>query len=204
MKLSIRLLQGISPPHRHKKWLEILEQECQREIKLIDDLLLLQDFVEDPIPLSAIDLSQWLPDVAEGFQELALSKGVVLSLSFPPDLPQLHSYPELLQRIVTQLLDNACKFTPSGGAVHLTVTCNDQVCTLEVVNRGAIIDPAYLDRVFEPFFRIPRRDAWSYSGTGVGLAVVKKLVLRLKGQISVTSADNETCFRVEIPMSTSS
>ena len=69
---------------------------------------------------------------------------------------------------------------------------------IQVTNTGTAIPPEECDRIFQPFYRIPRPNLWNYSGTGLGLALVKKLVQLLGGEIHVQSQGEETTFTVTL------
>jgi two-component system sensor histidine kinase BaeS len=93
--------------------------------------------------------------------------------------------PARLRQIVTNLLSNALKFTPSGGAVALTVKASEQQAELTVDDTGPGIRPAECEHVFEPFWR--GRDTGDVSGSGMGLAIVDGFVRAHGGDIHVVS-----------------
>jgi signal transduction histidine kinase len=71
---------------------------------------------------------------------------------------------------------------------------------LSVTNSGVEIPASELSRIFDKFYRIPSTDPWKQGGTGLGLALVKKLVAHLGGIVQVESKDNQTCFTVTLPL----
>lgn len=109
-----------------------------------------------------------------------------------------------LERIVAELLTNACKYTPPEGKIAVAVCATtaaglvDKV-VLTVRNTGIEIPEAQLTRIFEKFYRIPSSDYWMQGGTGLGLALVQKLVEQLGTEIRVESRSMETAFTVELP-----
>jgi signal transduction histidine kinase len=189
------------------KYFQILKDECQREISLINDLLDLSrlETGNDVPVLQAIDLASWLRQRIAPFLERARSQEQTLQISIPSNLPVFVTDPSHLDRIVTELLNNACKYTPAGETITVTVQIvesadvRSQVLQMYVCNSGVEISGEELNRIFDKFYRIPNNDPWKHGGTGLGLALVKKLVESLGGTIQVDSADRQTRFVVELP-----
>jgi signal transduction histidine kinase len=108
-----------------------------------------------------------------------------------------------IQRILVELLTNACKYTPTDGTIAFTVreadetTAVAQLC-FQVQNSGEITADA-LPRLFEKFYRVPGDDYHKCGGTGLGLALVHHLVEQLQGNISVRSDQGWTNFTVTLP-----
>ncbi len=108
---------------RVPRYFKILRDESQREINLINDLLDLSrlNAGAEEISMSAIDLKSWLWSVSHPFEERARNHQQRLELSIPPNLPKLITDSSKLQRIITELLTNACKYTPAGEQIQLAV-----------------------------------------------------------------------------------
>jgi PAS domain S-box-containing protein len=216
------------------RYLKILRDQCNQELSLVNDLLDLQRLNADTyvLELTTIRLQDWIPHVAEGFDEQIRQNQQSLQLNIAVDLPPLVSDAPSLTRILTELLTNACKYTPPGGTISITCAMvsqtTEQPPSPEQLETGALVQGAdALDtsgetpvslmfqlivsnsgveipteeqcRIFDPFYRIPRSDRWKHGGTGLGLALVKKLVAQLQGEISLTSQDNSTTFQVQFP-----
>jgi signal transduction histidine kinase len=209
MKMAIRMLQIAPTPERRDRYLQILRQECDREATLINDLLDLQRLETgvDSIALETVQLGEWLPPIVETFCDRALAHQQTLQLDIAPGLSPLTCDPAKLKRIVAELLNNACKYTPPAGTITLTVrnlasktalnTCN--AVELSVSNSGSEIPATELTRIFEKFYRIPSSDRTGQGGTGLGLAIVQKLLDQMGGQIRVESQADRTTFTVEFP-----
>jgi PAS domain S-box-containing protein len=178
---------------------QILENECERESKLINDLLTLTYLEADiePMTLIAIDLQTWLPSIVEPFRERIYCQQQQLSLSIAKELPSLQIDITDLERAIAELLNNACKYTPANEAIAVSAYLKADTVCLSVSNTGVEIPSDELSRIFEPFYRIPKNDPWKYGGTGLGLALVKKMVKHLKATIHVESAANKTTFTIE-------
>lgn len=181
---------------------QIMQDECQREINLINDLLDWQQLEEHSSTLAPeiIDLHAWLPKLAKPLAEQAMGRQQFIELEMAPGLPPLVSEPKSLGRIVAELLNNACKYTPPGERIVLAACCQNESIELSVTNYGTEIPPQEQSRIFEQFYRIPKTDRWNQGGTGLGLALVQKLVTHLQGTIRVESEQGRTCFRVEFPL----
>ncbi|MBW4520008.1 MAG: GAF domain-containing protein [Scytolyngbya sp. HA4215-MV1] len=241
-----------TPTRKVEKYLKILRDECDREIKLINNVLTLQQLdAGSQIYLpTLIRLQDWLPQILEVFEEPACHHQLTLQLDLPPELPTLCSDLFMLDNLLEELLTNACKFTPPGEVITLSakvvavqsapnsslqsgsdepvptksaatvpppaVTTQhfaslyplrsslDQISKsfvwIRVTNTGVTLRKEECDRVFDKFYRIPSSDPWKQGGTGLGLALVKKLTERLNGCIWVESEDNWTCFTVALPI----
>ncbi|HEY9830245.1 MAG TPA: response regulator [Stenomitos sp.] len=205
------------------RYLKILEDQCNQELMLVNDLLDMRaiDADANPLELTPIHLQDWLPHIVESFQPRAQTQQQNLQLSFPPDLPSLVSDLSSLTRILSELINNACKYTPIGEQIIVTAQAIREDRTeqerqriissssstfssldaiqISVKNSGVKISPEELSRIFDPFYRIPNSDPWKYGGTGLGLALIKKLVHQLQGKIEVTSDQNWTAFTIVIP-----
>lgn len=188
------------------RYFQILQNECDREIRLIDDLLDLQRLYTEaqPLLLTSIQLQEWLPPIVEPFQERSENRQQTLLLNIPPNLPRFTCDPTTLARILTELLENACKYTPPLETITLTVqtveTAHSNLMQLSVINSGVEIPQSELNRIFEKFYRIPSSDPWKQGGTGLGLALVKKLVAHLGGTLRVESKNRQTRFTIELPI----
>lgn len=121
-----------------------------------------------------------------------------------PDAPNIEADPSLLRRVVDNLLDNAAKFSETNTPIELNATRGpDGNLQLEVRDHGIGIDPAELERIFEPFYRTDRSRARSTGGVGLGLALARRIALAHGGQITAQSGPEKgSCFRVVVPGAT--
>ncbi len=199
------------------QYLSILREECEQELSLVDDLLCLRTLEAKAYPLKPVSiyLQDWLPHIAEKFQPRFTLQQQTLEIDIAATLPALVSDLPSLTRVINELLNNACKYTPSNESVTIsakliqkpiqslqsdssqTLTSNFQII---VKNTGVEIPVENRDYLFEPFYRIPSHDPWKYSGTGLGLTLAKKLIDYLQGSITVISENNWTMFVVELPL----
>lgn len=209
MLMSIRNLRlpGIAP-ERQARYLDILEQECSKEINLINDLLTLQKLEsphEAPL-LQSIDLNTRIQDIAASFEKKLGEKGLRISVDLPEDSLKLQTELESFDRILQELLTNACKYSEHDTMVRLEAAHRvdqqiDQVI-IKVTNIGRAISEEEATYIFDKFRRGKGR--WT-PGTGLGLALVKSLVQHLNGAIAVESLpisdseQSEICFTLTLP-----
>lgn len=119
-------------------------------------------------------------------------------------LPAVEADPNLLRRVIDNLLDNAAKFSEPDQPIELEGHASSTPPTLEITvrDRGIGIGPAELERVFEPFYRSDRSRSRATGGVGLGLTVVRRIVLAHGGTVSVQSSPAQgTCFRISVPAS---
>ncbi|MCY7323148.1 MAG: GAF domain-containing protein, partial [Phormidesmis sp. CAN_BIN36] len=206
MKLSIRMLEltvdqldSLNPvSEKANRYLQILNRECEREISLINDLLDLQRLETglgtlDP---ELLQLESWLPQVAEAFRERTQSRQQILELDLAHDLPPMLYDRPSLERVLMELLNNACKYTPPGETITLSSQVAAGQLLICVTNSGVEIPECEQLQIFEKFHRVPNSDRWRQGGTGLGLTLVKKLTEHMGGTIQVTSGSGQTCFTI--------
>lgn len=215
---------ALSPSESVARYLTILREQCEQELDLVDNLLHMRMIDADvyPLELTSIQFQTWLPHVAEYFEERARARQQIFQVSIPPNLPPLVTDLASLTEIVSELLNNACKYTPPDEQITVNVRVIDTTKSLvnedaesgvldnlqsyfqiTISNSGVIIPKKEQSRIFEPFYRIPQSDRWQHGGTGLGLALVKKLVEYLQGTIEVTSSQGWTTFTVQLPLTLS-
>ncbi|MHC5934191.1 GAF domain-containing sensor histidine kinase [Nostoc sp.] len=209
MLMSIRNLRlpGITP-ERQVRYMDILEEECTKEINLINDLLTLQK-LESPHEapqLEPINLNTRIQDIAASFEKKLADKGLKISVDLPQESLKLQTELESFDRILQELLTNACKYSERDSIVHLQAAHRvdqliDQVI-IKVTNTGRAISEEEATYIFDKFRRGKGR--WT-AGTGLGLALVKSLVQHLNGAIAVESLQisdseqSEICFTLTLP-----
>jgi len=210
IRMAIQLLKVATLPQKRDHYMQILLSECTREIKLVNNLLDLQRLEAEATILEwkPLQLKDWLPSIIKPFVEIAAAHQQMLRLDISPKLPVLISDLACLERVVVELLNNACKYTPSEGEITVKVyplTSTTQPSSeagveLVVSNSGIEIPPAELGRIFEKFYRVSHQESWQQGGTGLGLALVAKLIALLGGDIQATSQTNLVSFIVSLPL----
>ncbi|OPG71456.1 histidine kinase [Pseudomonas ogarae] len=152
-----------------------------------------------PMP---VDLNNTVGVLAEDAAMVAEGKGCTLTCSIDPALGTVFLDPRHFEKILLNLVSNAIKFTPAGGTVHLAVTALDgERFELAVQDSGIGIAPDKLPLLFQRFSQIDNSATRHYSGTGIGLALVKDLVELMGGEVGVNSEPGQgSCFFVRLPL----
>lgn len=136
----------------------------------------------------------------DAVQPEAEEKGIDLKVQVPETLITLQANEEDLDRLVSNLLENAVKYTPHKGKVGLQVGRSGKVVHIAVSDTGIGISPESLPRIFEEFYRAKNAKE-AGDGTGLGLSLVKHIVDRYRGEIDVQSRPGEgSTFQVTLPM----
>ncbi|WP_414754594.1 GAF domain-containing protein [Anabaena sp. CCY 9910] len=210
MMMSIKNLRlpGI-PAERQVKYLEILENECAKEINLINDLLTLQklESEQEPPRVENINLNAKIQDLRDSLASKLAGKGLSIDLDIPDEPLKLQTELESFDRILHELLNNAYTYSERDTIVHLHASHQvdqlvDQVM-IKVTNTGRGISEQEATYIFDRFRR-GRGGRWT-PGTGLGLALVKSLVQHLNGAIAVESNPipgsqlSEICFTLTLP-----
>lgn len=209
MRMAIQMLKNAPNAERGQRYLEILQSECDREIELINDFLDLQRLEAASSQFfcaESVRLQDILPSLLEPFRTRAQERQQILHIDLSPDLPPIISDRASLERMLAELLNNACKYTSAGGEIILSVCqkfstplpllTDSAPTTIFTIANQAEIPAAELPRIFEKFYRVPKADRWKQGGTGLGLALVQKLVEQLQGAIQVESCQGWTTFTV--------
>ena len=205
MKMAIEMLRQtqISPEMR-ERYLNILEQEWNREYSLIKDLLTLQELESGEITYTPqeLDLNQTIDCLVRAFNsKWHTDKGIDLEANLEdPDL-KIHTDAESLTHILSELLLNAGKYSDAHTTIELSAksqtTLKGKDIVIAIANKGAGITPEELPQIFDKFRRGKGVTDRAVPGTGLGLTLVQYLVEHLNGTIDVTSEpleDDDSIF----------
>lgn len=166
----------------------ILRSEVRLE-QLIDDLIQFSFAVrgELELKLTPIDLGQVIESNLSSIKKKAAAKNIELIIQLVPGLPEVLADEEKILWVFNQLLDNAIKFTPSEGWVKLAAHPKGDVIECAVSDSGIGISEERLSEIFEPFHQLDGSITRRYSGTGLGLALVSRILEAHESEISIRS-----------------
>jgi len=196
---------------RPLKALQTIERSGSHLLELINDILDIAKIESgqmelDRVPTAVIPLCQ---NSLAFITQQALKKQIRLELKLPSHPPNLHVDERRIRQVLINLLNNAVKFTPAGGHVTLEVSHPAQPdeateagspLRIAITDTGIGIAPEAIPRLFQPFVQVDSALNRKYEGTGLGLALVKRIVELHGGQVGVTSRVGVgSCFTLDLP-----
>ena len=197
---ALGLLRKLSPDARLERPRAALERQLRQIKRLVEDLEDTARVASGEVELrrSALDLAGQLRELAEGWGAQAVEQQKAFAVSLPETPVVVTGDVDRLQQVFTNLVGNAFKYTPPGGATRLALTLEDGMAVINITDQGEGIAPDQLPHVFELF----QRGTSSGSGLGVGLAVVRVLVEAHGGQVTAASGGvgQGATFTVRLPL----
>ena len=185
---------------KQKEAIGIMRRRARMLTKLLNDFTAIVTAQTMMPKKERIDLSQLVQALLIDFQASAQSAGLTLEVEIAPQIPSVSGNPTHLERVLDNLVDNALKFTPEGGRITVRLWSEPDVVIFEVSDTGVGIPADQLGRIFERFYQVDGSTRRRYSGTGLGLALVKEIVEAHDGRVSVRSILNQgSTFRVTLP-----
>lgn len=183
---------------------EVLERcvirTCQ-ERQLIDDLLDLSRLEGESIPRESVLLDSVLTEVLQDYQYDFEEKDLNVKIEIGQDIPPISAAPGLLKSVWCNLISNALKYTPDQGKINIGLRCEGEQLIGWVEDTGIGISEADQARLFQEFFRSENARKLTIPGTGLGLVIVKKILMSMGGRILVQSQENQGArFQFFIPL----
>ena len=208
----IETLQGTArdDPAAREKFLSIMQAQATRMARLIDDLLSLSriELNAHLQPNTPHDLGPIVRQVADGLQTLARDRDVAIKVATPPEALTVLGDRDELIRALENLVENALKYGAAGKRVDITLNHAQTrgglpEVRLAVRDYGPGIAPEHLPRLTERFYRVDVADSRAQGGTGLGLALVKHVLMRHGGRLSIESKPGQgATFTMHLPMHT--
>jgi two-component system phosphate regulon sensor histidine kinase PhoR len=201
----IETLRGAArdDPAARERFLGIMEEQAWRMARLIDDLLSLSRIELNAAirPDKTVELAPIVRQVIDGLQMLARERGVEVSFSAPEEAITVAGDRDELLRVFENLVENALKYGGSGKRVDITLARRDGDAEVAVRDYGPGIAAEHLPRLTERFYRVDVAGSRAQGGTGLGLALVKHILNRHRGRLSVESrAGQGATFTVRMPI----
>ncbi|MFB3738706.1 MAG: sensor histidine kinase [Candidatus Velamenicoccus archaeovorus] len=197
---TLQRKMDVLTPEEVQEFLAIVERQTDRLIRLVEDLLVVSRIEAGTLALEpqAVHPSELLDHVVTGFGDRAERIRYVVG----PDLPELFvADPGRLGQVLTNLLENALKFSPPDTAVGLSLLRDGEHLVFRVRDEGIGIPPHEVDRIFERFHQTDAAVTRAAEGAGLGLYITRKLVEAMGGRIDVASELGAgSTFTVRLPL----
>ena len=166
-----------------------IHQEAERLNRLVDDLQELSRVEAGAyeMDLHPVDLASLINTVVKRLGGQFKDKGVKLTVNLPSDLPHVQADDDRIIQVLTNLVDNALRYTPAGGEVTLLASRSGSQVQVTVKDTGVGIPPEHLPHIFTRFYRIDKSRSRQAGGSGIGLTITRHLVEAHGGRIWVES-----------------
>lgn len=204
--------QDFQQPELTHHFAQVIYEQAQRMNRLIQDLLQLarletlshsQELSLTPVSVQPA-IRSVLSQLSPCFQEKKQTVLFPSAKDDPQNDLQIAAVPELFRQIIRNLLENANKYTPADGKIHIFLEASPQCITIRIADNGIGIAPENLPRIFDRFYRVDKARARSTGGNGIGLSLVRYLMELFHGSIQVESTIGQgTTFSLQFPHFTS-
>ena len=186
-----------------REYLQLAVRHGERLSRLVAELfeLTMLDSTGTRLEFEPFSLTELVQDVAQKFNLEAERKGLALETEIPGDAPFVRADIGLIERVLENLIENAIKFTPAGGAVRLTLVAGKDGIATKVADTGRGIPAEDLDHIFERFYRVEKARGDSPEGVGLGLAITHRILQLHDSPIEVESAPGRgAAFTFSLPL----
>jgi signal transduction histidine kinase len=204
LQAAVQALQrgaDVDPAFR-KELLDGMAAQIERLHPMLDNLTQLHGGIPGTLEIERYptDLNGWLPQVIAPWKAAAQAKDLAWQTQIPSSLPVISIDPDRMAQALGNLLSNAVKYTPAGGRVEIAVASSQEIFSVTVGDSGPGIEPAEIERIFEPFYRSSRETRFP-QGMGLGLSIAREIVNAHGGQISVQSQRGQgSVFKITVPL----
>jgi signal transduction histidine kinase len=211
LRTPLATIRGYTETVLSRKWSEEILQECLENISSGCDRL--TELVDNLLDMSTLDRGElrieksmvWLSELISGSLAAQWAQKAPASnttIVFPDHFPPVMADAKRIEQVLNNLMDNAIKYSPPGGAIkiHGCVEAQNQTVIITVEDEGVGIPPEHQERVFERFYRVPNPATSGIEGSGLGLAICKGIIEQHGGKIWLKSLLGKgTSFSFSIP-----
>lgn len=174
---------------QQKQFLDVIRRNLDRMSRLISDLSDINRIESGRMQfdIQVFDLSPVVDDVATNYREAIARRNQKIAVEMPEDMPLVRADPVRINQVVSNLVSNAHKYTPDGGAIIVRVSYDDDFATVSVADTGIGISEEDQQKLFTQFFRAEDEKVRAQNGWGLGLSIVRKMVEAQGGEIGFSS-----------------
>lgn len=210
-KTPLTVISGISetlmddpemPAGPRKSFIEKIWRQAKKLSELSGDMLELSriEMNRDGLNRSVSDLRPVFKEAVEAFRNNCKNPDIIFQYNEPEAKMMAEIDPQAIYRVANNLLDNAVKYSPSGGTISVTFSSDQGRHKIFVKDTGLGIEPTEQNKIFQRFYRTDRARSPQIQGTGLGLAIVKNIVEAHSGRVSVTSYPGKgSTFIIDLP-----
>ncbi len=194
---------ALNDTEKSRQYVSTIERHTEQLSNLVNDLLELSrlESQTDWSRRMPVDLPVLTRKVIEMLNPLADKKHHTLTLQIDEHLPKIMAIPDYLGRAISNLIENAIKYTPDNGSITVNVARNGEWVLIKVIDTGIGIPADDLRRVFERFYRVDRSRSREMGGTGLGLSIVKHVAQAHRGSVEASSTPGKgSTFTFRIPL----
>jgi signal transduction histidine kinase len=186
---------------RRARYLETVARETGRLEHIVADLVDLARYENDVATFDArvFAVSRVFEHVVQRHERDAQARRIDVATHIDEIVDQMVGDPDRIEQVIDNLMANALRHTPEGGRIRLDAVAERDTVVLSIVDSGSGIAPEHLPHVFDRFYKIDASRAAGSAGSGLGLSIVKAIVERHGGTITVASVPGRTAFRVVLP-----
>jgi two-component system phosphate regulon sensor histidine kinase PhoR len=198
---ALKNFNAMDNPQRTREYLDISSNELQRLSLLVDKVLKLSMFEKKEMDMKyePVNVEQLVEEVAASLKLQLEKNNAELTVQSSGDVNTKADRLHLLS-VIFNLLDNAIKYSKSSPVIKVSIEGDDNTVVLKVSDNGMGIEPAYQEKIFEKFFRVPHGDTHNAKGYGLGLSYAAQVVQQHNGSITVDSQPEQgTTFTITLP-----
>jgi PAS domain S-box-containing protein len=189
-------------PAVQTRLLAVIAEESDRLARTINDILWASKLETGQLEVSieSFDIAECAAQIVEAMRAF-ISESVFVELRKSRPLPPVAGDPDKVRQVLTNLIDNAVKYSPDGGRVEVKLVRRDRHVRVSIRDEGLGIPPSEQARIFEKFYRLDPNLTRGVGGTGLGLYICRELVRHMNGRVWVVSAEGEgSTFFFELPL----
>jgi len=186
-----------------KEAFNVINEETSRMIRLVNDVLDISRMETGSLVLekNEVVLDRLVQNCVNDIKASAAGKKITIQTNYHPKLPNLYADREKMTVVINNILTNAIKYTADGGTVFIETNIDDNFVYIKVADTGYGIAPDDIDKIFEKFYRVNRKETANITGTGLGLTISNEIVTLHGGTIDVSSElDNGTEVMIKLPI----
>ncbi len=187
------ILDGTVPPEKEKEYLMIVYDECKRLSRLVNSFLEVTRNLNQKIELEItdFDINRLITRTVAGFEKIIDEKNIKVDIELCRDYCSVRADKDAIKRVITNLFDNAVKFTPEGGNIKICVADKSTDIEISVKNTGNGISKEDSRLIFERFYKEDKSRSENKTGTGIGLYIVKSIINRHGKTITASGVEGE-------------